>query len=263
MRCGISTACFYPCDTLESLKRLADAGVSVVELFFNTDSELKDSYVAKIADVVSAAGIDVSSVHPFTAVMEGFYFASDYKTRLNDGLERYRRYYEICEFLGSDKLVFHGDHDYNVERFPILQYVENFKQLAALGHRYGVTLCHENVAYCRLGLPQRVRDLAPLLGQDAAFVLDLKQARRNQVPIEEMLSAMDGGIRQIHISDYDVGHNCLAPGRGEMDFAAFLGALSAEGYQGDLIIELYSDNYSSLDELVSSMHFVQALINRD
>ena len=262
MRCGISTACFYPLDTLESLKRLTNAGVAVVELFFNTDCELKDAYLSKIIDEVKTSGVQVSSIHPYTALMEGFYFASTYKSRLHDGLENYRRYFDVCKTLNCDKLVFHGDHDYNVEIFPVEQYAANFRQLAALGRQYGVTLCHENVAYCRLGQPQRVRQLAPLLAGDAAFVLDLKQARRNQIPVKEMLSAMNGGVRQVHISDFDDGKNCLPPGRGKMDFDCFLQDLAAEGYGGDLIIELYSENYDSLEDLIESMQYVQNLLHK-
>ena len=260
MRCGISTACFYPLDTVESLKKLADSGVKVIELFFNTDSELEDAYLGKLLGIIKDADIDVSSVHPYTALMEGFYFASEYGARLEDGLRRYRRYFEVCQVLGSDKLVFHGDHDYNVDKFPIEQYAENCKCLAALGHQYGVTLCHENVAYCRLGWPERVNTLTPLLGKDAAFVLDLKQARRKNILVCDMLTAMNGNIRQVHISDYRDGENCLAPGRGSFDFADFFRELATAGYDEDLIIELYSDNYASLDELISSMHYIQALL---
>ena len=262
MRCGVSTACFYPLDTLESLKRLADSGVPVVELFFCTDSELNDAYLARVVDVTLGAGMEISSAHPFTALMEGFYFATPYKARPRDGLKLYRRYYEACRVLGCGKLVFHGDHDYNVKLFPAAQYAHNFKALAALGREHGVTLCHENVSYCRLGYPERVRELRPLLGQDAAFVLDLKQAQRNKVPVHCMLQAMRGAVQQVHISDHNQSETCLAPGAGEMDFLRFFRSLGGAGYNGDVIIELYSDNYGSQAELIRSFQYVRKVLGQ-
>ncbi len=262
MRCGVSTACFYPLETLESLKRLADSGVPVVELFFCTDSELDDAYLARIMDVALSARIEISSAHPFTAPMEGFYFATQCASRPKDGFSLYRRYFEACRVLGCSKLVFHGDHDYNVDKYPLVQYANNVTELAALGREYGVTLCHENVSYCRLGYPERVRELRPLLGQDAAFVLDLKQARRNRVPVHCMLQAMRGAIRQVHISDHSEAETCLAPGAGRFSFPELFRSLGRAGYDEDVIIEVYSSNYQSQAELIHSFRYVRQLIEQ-
>ncbi len=219
-------------------------------------------YPFNAADVLQNAQMEISSAHPFTALMEGFYFGTPYETRPRDGLALYRRYFEACRVLGCTKLVFHGDHDYNVGKFPIAQYARNVNELAALGREYGVTLCHENVAYCRLGYPERVRELRPLLGQYAAFVLDLKQACRNKIPIRCMLQAMCGAIRQVHISDHTEEANCLAPGAGKMDLLEFLHSLGRAGYNEDVIIELYSDSYRSQAELIRSFHYVRQLVEQ-
>lgn len=266
MRCGISTACFYPGETLHALRQLADAGVKVVELFPNTFSELEDEYLQKLKDIVDSAGITVSSLHPFTAAMEGFFFASTYKTRFGDGEKLYRRYFEMCRVFGTDKLVFHGDQDFNVRNVGAAEYARSFEMLAAVGREYGITLCHENIAYCRLNTPDRVEEFKKQLKGEPNFVLDLKQLRRfygnrdNPRHLAEMLSSMAGSIRQIHVSDYAEGCNCLPPGTGEMDFAAFIKEVRRLGYNGDLIVELYVENYRDVSELVDSMRYLESIL---
>lgn len=256
MRCGISTACFYPAPTLQAFEALAAHAVPVTEIFLNTFSEMEDGYVQKLRQVQQQSGIEVSSIHPCTTMIEGYLFAANYPTRLEDGLTMYRRYFEICNELGADKLVFHGDHSFNRRFFSDGDYAENFRRLARCGREYGVAVCHENVAYCRLSRPKYVRALRPLLAEDAAFVLDTKQVRRRDGSLQKMMDAMDGAIRQVHISDYDAAHNCLLPGRGDMDIPAFLQHLAAQGFTGDLIIEVYNDNFDDVSELVQAMGLI-------
>lgn len=260
MRCGVSTACFYPKNTLESLKVLADHGVKVIELFFNTYSELEDAYTAKLLDIIQAYQMEVTSVHPFTAVMEGFFFASDYQARLEDGIAFYSRYFQTCRLFSADKLVFHGDRGFNVPLFPVDQYADHFRRLAAVGRDYGVTLCQENVAYCRVNSPERVRELVPLLQESAAFALDFKQVRRSCGNIQDMIAAMNQDIHLIHISDGTKEQDCLPPGRGKMDFKRTLDALAQTGFTGDLIVELYSDNYSHVSQIIEGVQYINTLL---
>lgn len=262
MQCGISTACFYPRDTLESFTWIAEHGVLVTELFINTFCELEDDYVEKLLHVQRETGIRVSSVHPFTGMIEGFFFASGYSTRIRDGVALYRRFYEICRLLGADKLVFHGDHEFNLKKFSNEDYAANFRQLAKVGKEYGVTLCQENVAYCRCSDTRAVHALRPLFGECSAFVLDLKQAVRRGTGLYAMVDEMAGDIRQVHISDHDATEHCLLPGAGDFDFVPFLARLQELGYNDDLIIELYSDNYERPEQLLESMHLINRLLQQ-
>ncbi|MDL2324081.1 sugar phosphate isomerase/epimerase [Ruminococcaceae bacterium OttesenSCG-928-A16] len=260
MRCGISTACFYPQNTLDALKQLADAGVPVTEIFLNTFHELEDGYVAKLLDVVQSSGIQVASLHPFTSAMEGFLFATEYQGRFEDGLKMYRRYFEVAKILGADKLVFHGDHLYNVEKFALERYAKNFCILADAGQEYGVTLCHENVSYCRLASPPAVRQIKPLLKNHAAFVLDTKQVQRYGASVLDMARAMGKDIGHVHISDFTSRENCLPPGRGNFNFVPLIQQLKSTGYTGDFVIELYRDGFDTLQDLLDAMAFLNTLL---
>ena len=260
MRCGISTSCFFPMDTALSLQQVVRTGAEVTEVFLNTFSEAEDAYIDILCEIVKNSGIQVGSVHPFSSMLDGYFFASHYTTRFSDGLSLFKRYYEICGRLGANKLVFHGDHIRNTEPFSNEEYAEHFKTLSQLGQKYGVTLCHENVHYCRLGSPKNVRVLRPMFGQAAAFTLDTKQVQRKQADLEEMLSAMGQDIRHVHISDYNDVSDCLPPGEGELDFAALVRRLRSFGYEGDLIIELYSNGFQKREQLVQAMRYIQTLL---
>ena len=260
MNCGISTACFFPQETAASLQRLTEARVPVTEVFLNTFSEMEDDYISRLLALVRASGTRVSAVHPCSSMLDGFFFATDYEGRFADGEKLYRRYCEICRVLGADRLVFHGDHAANAEVFSAERYAASFRRLAAVTKQQGVLLCHENVSYCRLGAPERVRELRALLREDAAFVLDTKQARRAGCGWREMLEAMGEDICHVHISDYTREENCLPPGRGIADFPSMIGALREKGFDGDLLIELYEDNYESQDILIEAMDFINNLL---
>ncbi len=260
MRCGISTACFYPENTLLSLQQITAAGAPVTEVFLNTFSELEPPFISQLAAVARQGGVQVLSVHPFSSALEGFLFASRYEGRFADGIDLYRKYFAACQALGADKLVFHGDHARAYRNLPLEQYADRFCQLAALGREYGVVLCHENVAYCRLGGPAAVREIRPMLGEYAAFVLDAKQARRFGVPVAQMIDAMGGDIRLVHISDADETRDCLPPGAGEFDIALMLGQLAGAGYTGDMVIEVYREDFGAPQELTNSMAHMAGLL---
>ena len=260
MRCGISTACFYPENTLDALRRVVDTGAPVTEIFLNTFSELEDSFIHKLQEEVQRSGIEVSSVHPFSSAMEGFFFVSAYDGRFKDGMEIYRRFFEICSIFGCSKFVFHGDNKNNTAHVLMPEYVGRVQRIMQEAERYGVTICHENVAYCRLGPAENIAEYKDVLGEKAAFVLDTKQARRLQQNMPQMLAAMGNSIRHVHISDYSTACDCVAPGMGQMDYQALISRLKQQKYDGDLIIELYRDGFDTPKELENSMKYIASLL---
>ena len=123
-----------------------------------------------------------------------------------------------------------------------------------------MTLGQENVDYGRLAQQGAVRELRPLLGDMAAFVLDTKQAKRHGVPVEEMLDAMGSDLRHVHISDYSANHNCIPPGQGNMDYQDFFARLQRIGYAGDIVLELYRDGVATAEDLGEGVRDLQQLI---
>ena len=48
MRLGISTACFYPQPLEDTIPRISSLGFHLIEIFFNTESELRDPFLSAL-----------------------------------------------------------------------------------------------------------------------------------------------------------------------------------------------------------------------
>ena len=262
MQCGISTACLFPLDTIESLKRLADTGARVTEIFLNTFSEMEDGYLAKLQDVLQANSIRAAALHPFSSMLEAFFFATPYPARWQDGLKLYRRLFEAASILGADKLVFHGPNKSFSGMTPAA-YADMFCALAEEGQKQGVALCQENVSYCHMGSPAYLREALPKMGGHASFVLDNKQVLRQGAALEDMLQAMGGHICHVHISDHAPGRDCLLPGEGSWDFAPFLQALGRLPTPPDMVIEVYSGAVGGQADLQRSLQYINGLLREN
>ena len=81
MQLGVSTSCYYPRTTEDSLRILLDAGVKTIEVFFNSHSELEPLFLMQLRAMANDAGAQIVSVHPYTSGMEGILFFSDYDHR--------------------------------------------------------------------------------------------------------------------------------------------------------------------------------------
>lgn len=255
MDCGISTACFYPEDTAASLAMLCAAGVKTTEVFLNTFRELEPPYVERLRASAAASGTRIAALHPFTSMLENFFFASEYEGRVEDGLRLYRRYFEVCRALEIPRVVFHGDHAQT--RYPFEKYCRNYLLLRRTAREYGVDFCQENVVRCRCGQPEYIRRLREFARDDVSFVLDVKQQRRAGVPLAQMLDAMQGRIVHVHLSDAAPENDCVAPGAGQADLRPLFGYLRRESFAGTIIIELYRGGFSTLQELLRAAGWIQ------
>lgn len=259
MTCGVSTSCFYPMETAQSLAILQNAKMQSVEIFLNTFSELEDSYIDTLCSMVQKSETEVVSVHPFTSGMETFFFASLYETRVLDGLKLYRRYFEVCRRLGAKVFVFHGD--YKQTPFSFRQHCKNYSLLRKIAAEYGVEFCQENVVRCKCGTPDYIRKMREYTQDDVSFVLDVKQMRRANVALEDMLEAMRGKISHVHISDETSICDCAVPGQGDFDFDILLSQLHKQKFERNIIIELYRGNFSGIEDLTQGCDFLKEKIS--
>ena len=259
MRVGISTACLYPMELERSFDTLLSMDFRLFEVFLNTFSEFTPPYLREIRKDADSCGARIKSVHPFTSGYEGFLLFSEYERRFCDGLEFYKRYFEAANILGASIVVLHGQRDYANGGIAESTYFERYAELYALGRRYGVTFAQENVNKFRSETPGFIRRMRAYLGDDCAFVLDLKQAvRAGQDPFA-MGEAMGERLIHVHINDNTPGYDCLLPGRGTVDFQRFRSLLTGFGYRGDLIIEVYRRNFQELSELEDAKKLVSSL----
>ena len=176
MIAGVSTACLYPKPLEESLYDLAVNGVSCVEIFVNTHSELKTGFAHGAENLMKRFDVKCVSVHPFTCEMESMMFFSDYERRMNDMLDYYKYYFRFMNIVGADIFVFHGGKPSSTLNEEL--YCERYSKLYRLGKEFGVTVAVENVARCKSASSAFIRNISGMLGDEFAFVLDTKQAIR-------------------------------------------------------------------------------------
>lgn len=257
MFAGASTSCLFPMLTEKAFDRLADMGITNIEVFFNSRSETDTNFVRQMKNSADRIGARIVSVHPFTSESEGVSFFGNYPRRFDDEAEEYRRYFEACNIFGADIFVFHGARSFlKLEREF---YFERFANLRELAHRQGVRLCQENVARCYSGTTDFITDMKRAL-PDVEFVLDTKQALRAKITPFEMLSAMGDNLAHLHISDYTDECECLPLGKGVFDIESFLKALYKTGYSGAVMTELYRWNFERDDEIAESVRLLKRLI---
>ena len=132
---------------MQALYDLALSGVSNVEIFINSHSELRRSFVDTMARLLHRFDMTCVSLHPFTCEIEPTMLFSNYPRRADDYLEYCRHYFSAMQQLGAKVFVLHGNKvpaaSVNKE-----MYFERFRRLAELGDSYGVQVAQENVARC-------------------------------------------------------------------------------------------------------------------
>ena len=142
MRLGISTACFYPQPLEETIDRIASLGFSVIEIFFNTESEYDPSFLDTLKRLTDRNGIEIISIHPYTSLMEGMLLFSNYARRTEDGLTQYRKYMRAAARLGARYLTFHGERFMAQETLfeHMDRTYEVYHTLCDMAHQEGITL---------------------------------------------------------------------------------------------------------------------------
>lgn len=259
MRLGISTACLYPMVTEEALDRLLERGFRLFEIFFNTVSELEPGYVEGLRRRLDKAGAEVVSIHPFTSAFEVMLLFSDYSRRTEDGLAFYRRYFETAQRLGAKFLVLHGQRNYQKGRITEEEYLERYWRLYRLGQEYGITVAQENVVQFRSERAAFIQRMREALGEECAFVLDLKQAVRAGEDPMEMCRAMGERLCHLHFNDHLPGQDCLLPGKGGFSYETLFQYLQEIGYPGKGVIEVYRGNFEKEEELWESLCYLRQI----
>lgn len=255
---GISSACFFPKETIESVRTLAEWKIPNIEIFFNSPRELKENYLNKLAEICKGAGVNVVSIHPFTSGSEPLFFFTDYPGRFEDGVEIYRHYFRAAQYLGAKYVVFHGDSLFS--RISQKKAFEQIKQMDLLAREeYGVCLAYENVVRCRGREPDYFLALKEFYPQ-IKFVLDTKQALRSNKKPEEYLQKLGNSIVHIHISDSNESFDCLPMGKGKMDIKNFLNQLKKVNFEGCILQELYQESYEHEREIREGYHYLEQML---
>ena len=256
MRIGISSAVLYPELSEIAIEKLCDVGFEIFEFFYNCDEEISLSFIEKIETFRKKAKF--ISIHPYTAFAEGVFFFSAYERRTLEAVEKYRHVFSMARKLGIKFFTLHGDRLFgNAAEVSLSdKSAKTLTSLAKIAKEEGITLCLENVSWCKSASPSYIKEVYDKV-ENIGFTLDLKQARRAGVSYEEYINAMGDKILNIHVSDFDDEHDCLLPGNGKFNFLKFKKDIEKINYRGDLLIEVYSDAFSEMKELSASKKFLE------
>jgi sugar phosphate isomerase/epimerase len=252
LRAGVSTACLYPKPLEEAVYELAVNGVSNIEIFLNTQSELKKGYAHGLANMLKRFEVNCCAVHPFTCELEQLMFFSEYERRMDDALEYHKLYFRLMNIVGADIFVLHGAKANQPAEF----YCERYSKLYRLGQEFGVKVAVENVSRCRSGSAAFIREIAGMLGNEFAFVLDTKQALRAGENPFSFLDAAGSHVEHVHISDSGEMGDCLLIGKGSFRFKQFFRKLYSLNPSANVILELYRSGFNGISDLVTSYNIL-------
>ena len=250
MKIGVSTSCFYPLETEVSLENLGKAGIRHTEIFFNALSELKQSFVDMLLDIQNEYGITVASVHPTMSLAESFMIFSNYDRRYREAEDQYRRYSEIAASLGAKYIIMHGGKPNGI--LTDEEYCERYMRLKEITRENGADILQENVVRYRAGEIEFLRSMRNILGEEAAFCIDIKQSLRCGYNPYDLIEEFYDNIKHYHISDHSISSDCLLPGDGGFDFKKLFTVLKVKGYDGSLMVEVYKDSYNSYEDIYNS-----------
>lgn len=258
MKLGVSTASYYPLETELALDKIGKSGIKNTEVFFNCVSELKDSFIDILLEIKEKYGLNIASVHPTMSLAESFMIFSAYERRFYEAVEQYRRYSEIAAALGAKYIIMHGGKPNGI--LSDEEYCERYMKLKEVTLENGVTVLQENVVNFRTGDIEFMRSMTDILGDDAEFCIDIKQAiRSGHEPIEFTREFLNN-TRHLHISDHSLASDCQLPTNGNFNFKAFFELLKQNNYNGSMVIEVYRNAYKDYSEITESYNKLAKLI---
>lgn len=260
MRIGASTACLYPMETEKAVAVLIESGFRVIEIFFNSFSELEPKYLERLYKYISANGCEVVSIHPFLSGIEPFLLFSDYERRFYDTIDFYENFYRAAQFLGAKKLILHGGSFPDRYKLSDEEYCRRFELLANRGEEFNVETLHENVNRFRASSPEFIRAMKKIIPKNARFTFDVKQAVRSGYDPFKILAEMGNSLKHIHINDNTKEKDCLLPFCGNFNYSELFSECRKIGYDGDIIIEVYRTNFNDISELIESAKKLSKLL---
>lgn len=262
MNIGVSTATFYPKDTLDSIDIIGQSGFKNIEIFVNTESEYERDYAQKLKEKLKYYGISVTSVHPYTAILEGIYFFSDYTKRTDDAIKIYTRYFEYANFMEAKFFTFHGEGNFlaSFTENKANRDLETYKRLSNKACEKGIYLAQENVVRCNsqnIDFLENLYEKVPNL----KFTLDIKQARRAKVDVFDYVDVMRDKLCNIHANDYTQEKDCVLPGMGIFNYDLLINKIKNYNYSGDLLLEVYKTSFQTKEELINSRNYLERKIS--
>lgn len=261
MDIGISTAIFYPeQQTEDAVRLLAKQGFRVMEVFANSFFEFTREYGESLKDLAGTEKIRINSIHTVSSAFEPYLFDA-YERRREDFFRIYKEFLDFGEIVGAKVYTFHGLIKKPHPKMTFNDVVYVYEKMVYEAGLRGMHLAQENVSWCLSGNLEYLKRLKEAVKGPLKFTLDVKQAVKAGHSPYDYLEIYGEDLMNLHLNDHTENETCLLPGDGHFDFKALKNAVEKLGYKGPGIIEVYRDNYSTLEDLSKSRRLLERILS--
>lgn len=250
MKLSQSTFVYFYYPLKEAVKRIAEAGYEGVEIWGGrphayrddlTRTELKD-----IRSLLNDEGLEVSAFIPAQFRYPTSLVSPKKKVR-NESIEYIRESFSVAIFLGTDMVTVCPSHTLFGQSFEngweLLK--ESLNKLIECARQYDITLllepAHRMESDLIITIDDALKIIREIRDNRIGVLLDTGHCALNQEVLADCVKklARSGYIFHIHLDDNNgVMDDHLIPGRGKINFIAFLKELKRVNYDGFLTVEL-------------------------
>ena len=261
MQVGISTATLFGRKpTEQALEFFAENNIECAEVFLESYCEYNKEFGKLLAN--NKGNVNVHSVHTLTTQFEPQLYSLNERAQ-SDSFKLLEMAMSSAQEFGAKYYTFHGGARFKKTPFKI-----NYERVGSItqkiidvANKFGVTLAYENVHwgyYNYIGFFEEIRKRT--IGLKGT--LDIKQARQSGIEYAEYIKEMNNDIVTVHLSDVDANGKMCLPGNGITDFHDLFSRLKDVGFNGALLIEAYQSDFSTFEELFSSLDYLKNLLQK-
>lgn len=258
MEIGVSTASLFKREYNEdALATLNEIDARVCEIFLSTYCE----YTEEFANLLKSrkGNLIVHSIHTLNTHFEPQLFG-DNPRAIDDAYKIMGDCLNLAKTLDAHYYTLHGIARFKKNaRYEDYENIgKKFDKLVNFCKNFNVELCLENVEwayYNHVGFYKKISEYC----RNLKTCLDIKQARISGDSYKDYLSEMGSSLKTVHLSDVkDDGSICL-PGKGVFDFGDLFARLADVGFSGDMLIEVYTNDYKDISEIKDSLTYLRDL----
>lgn len=235
---GVSTSAFFPRPIAETLDILAQQPWNGVELMPQAPSECTPAYGRFLLEL-GAGRFDYCGIH-FPQILAPFLYNPD-PSAFAFGQQLCRDLAEMAGVLGCRAIVVHGPWQNMSEGAFLDATLANLRVLCDVGAPHGVTIALENTPSSPMGASVQAMTTFAAQVDRPNFGYTLDTTHTYEMGQELMPYLHDlPSIAHVHASDFDLATSSrhTAPGHGDIDWHAVIGALAARSFDGNFVLEL-------------------------
>lgn len=229
-RIGLSTSSVYPESTAHAFDHAARVGYDAVEVMVGVDSI--STKIDAVKQLSAHHSMPVCAVHAPCLLWTQRVWGTEPWGKLHKAAE-------MAHEVGASTVVVHPPFRWQKE------YAGGFVDgIAALESSTGLAFAVENMypwrANSRKGVEMYLPGRDPSAHDYANATVDLSHAAIARQDVLEMADRLGSRLRHVHLTDGtgSAKDEHLVPGRGHMRAAEFLAHIAAQGFDGDIVLEI-------------------------